>query len=66
MFVYAVCSGEYNQFSNDFTTIINIYTTKKKAEDAASLLREEWKHGKGPYCAITNPNYFEVQKIEVN
>ena len=65
MFVYAVYGGEYNRFSNDFT-IINIYTSKKKAENAASLLREKWKYGKGPYCAITNPNYFEVKKIEVN
>ena len=64
MFVYALCDGQISIFRNDYN-IIGIYSTEEKAEEARKAMAEKWKYGRAVYTAITNPNYFEVQKIKV-
>ena len=64
MFVYVLCDGDFNNFRDDFN-IIGVYSTMKKAREARKTMIETWKHGNGMYRAITNPDYFEIQKIEV-
>ena len=64
MKLWAVCSGDYNQFTDDLT-IIKLFKKKSDAEQERKNLIEEWKYGKSPYRKITNPDYFEVQAIEV-
>lgn len=64
MFVYALCDGYVNIYRGNYN-IIAVYSTEEKAEEARKTMAEKWKYGRAVYTAITNPNFFEVQKIKV-